>query len=126
MQISADESLLFIKSFIDDANSWADVEKQIKEHNLKSVLRGEDYVLLHNWWHEKQSSLMNEYQLASNLEFWAKGGTFQTHLDGFFAVPFNILLQEAKSRNWNIKKVGEGLIISPPQLSPIWVRAFNE
>ncbi len=119
MQISSAQSLDFIKEFIDNSNNWAEVEKQILEHNFKDVLRAEDYIQIHTWWHEKGATLLSDYTLASEIDFWAKGGTFKTHLDGFFAIPVNYLINEARIRNWQFQEFPSSMIIKPPNNKPI-------
>ncbi len=119
MQIPLPSSLSFIKEFIEKANSWAEVENFIKEHNFNTQMGASEYAQIHGVWHQKVASMMDDHKLASDIEFWAKGGDFKTHLDGFHAVPMEILLDEVIARGWKTHYLPTGKIINPPNYAPI-------
>lgn len=106
------------KRLLEISATWPEVKIGLKDLGLDNNLNASDYQILSNLWHKKEAGKLSDASLIEELSFWAKGGGFNNHYNGFNAIPQNILISEAKIRNWQMKNMPSGaVIINPPNKS---------
>ena len=105
-------------SLAEKAASWQQVRQQLKKEKLE--INPENMQELINFWHNKEAEKLTDKQLTDELEYWANGGSYKTHLRGYNAIKPAVLIKNAGNRNWFVKKLKNGeFIINPPNSLPL-------
>lgn len=103
------------------AASWQQLRQQLKKERLE--ISPENMQKLINFWHNKKAEKLTDKQLKDELEYWANGGSYETHLRGYNAIKPDALVKNASSRNWFVKELKNGeFIINPPDSLPLRIK----
>lgn len=107
------------------AGTWHELRHSLQERKLDLTLGPEDMEILRDAWHTRLTQAMSDAALVQELTFWAQGGGFDSHLDGFQAVPPTALLDEARNRNWFVRRLPSAAIVNPPEHKPITLKTID-
>ncbi len=102
--------------------SWHEFKAELDKQGITQLLDTDSMNQIIDMWQENEASHIADYKLCDELDFWAKGGSYKTHLEGFLAIKPIILVKEAQKRGWFVKELGEKFIINPPDKSPIIIK----
>lgn len=82
------------------AGTWHEFKTSLTERGLDLQLGPADIDDLRDQWQALQAKQLTDHSLHQELVFWADGGTFAGHLDGYQAINPGMLLTEAERRGW--------------------------
>lgn len=106
-------------ALLNGAGTWYELRDSLKERGLDSHLSAAEKQDLLSAWHAREARGLTEAKLADELAFWAGGGTFDKHLDGWQAVSPRALVDEAKRRGWFVRSLASGAVVNPPEGRPL-------
>lgn len=107
------------------AGTWHELRHSLQERKLDLALGAEDMQILRDAWHTRRTQAMPDAALIAELAFWADGGGFDSHLEGFQAVPPAALLEEAQNRDWFVRRLPSAAIVNPPEHRPITLKNLD-
>lgn len=110
-------------ALIGTAESWQDLMRRLERDGFKDDLSPADEAALRALWQEWCAGQLSDTDLVRELRFWAEGGDFRDHLQGFNAVPPHALVAVAKTRGWLVKSLPSAVLVNPPVGRPIRLRA---
>jgi hypothetical protein len=112
-------------ALLSGAGTWHELRRSLQERKLDQALVPEDMQALLDAWHARRTAAMSDGELTRELSFWGGGGGFDSHLDGFQAVPPAALLREAVSRAWFVRHLPSAAVVNPPSHKPIMLKAID-
>lgn len=104
------------------AGTWHELRRSLGDRKLDQMLSPAEMQDLLTAWHERRAAELDDDTLVSELAFWADGGTFETHLEGWQAVDPAALIDAAKHRGWFVRQLPGGAIVNPPTRKPLVLR----
>ncbi len=107
------------------AGTWHELRRSLQERKLDQAMGPEDMRVLLDAWHTRQTNGMSDTILTRELLFWANGGSFETHMDGFLAPPPAALLEAALARRWFVRRLPSGALVCPPDHPPISLKSID-
>lgn len=119
------EALAKALLLLDGAGTWHELRRSLDEQGLTPNLRPEDTLVLLDAWHKRAAATLDDPTLIRELTFWADGGSFDAHLDGWQAVRPAALVEEAARRGWFVRRLASGAVVNPPGSKPLMLRALD-
>ncbi|MFA7430818.1 MAG: hypothetical protein WCZ23_11730 [Rhodospirillaceae bacterium] len=110
---------------LEGAGTWHELRRSLDEQVLTPQLSANDTQTLLDAWHRRQASRLDDAALARELAFWADGGTFDTHLDGWQATRPAALVEDAARRGWFVRRLASGAVVNPPQGKPLMLKSLD-
>lgn len=110
---------------LDGAGTWHELRRSLDEQTLSPRLGPEDTQTLLDAWHKRQAARFDDAALIRELAFWADGGSFEAHLDGWQATRPAALVDEAARRGWFVRRLPSGAVVNPPQGKPLMVKGLE-
>jgi len=101
------------------AGTWHELRRSLQDRNLDTALSPAEMQDLLAAWHMHQATRLSDTELTEELLFWARGGTFETHLAGWQALSPEALVEEADNRGWFVRRLPSGAVINPPGRPPL-------
>lgn len=115
----SDEAFRDAEALLERADTWPGFQRQLRDIGLSSALSAADMEALRDLWLARRAAGFADARLAAELRHWAQGRGFNTHLEGFHAVPPAALAAEAQRRGWFVRSLPSGHLVSPPDGSPL-------
>lgn len=110
---------------LDGAGTWHELRRSLDEQTLTPRLSPDDTQTLLDAWHKRQAARLDDATLTRELAFWADGGTFDSHLDGWQATRPAALVDEAARRGWFVRRLASGAVVNPPEGKPLMLKALD-
>ena len=99
--------------------SWPGLKAKLEAQDVAEALGAEGLFTLMEAFLARATATLPDKRLAEELSFWADGGTYTTHLQGFQAIPPRALVKEAEKRGWLVKTLPQKTLVSPPEGKPL-------
>lgn len=119
------EALTKALLLLDGAGTWHELRRSLDEQVLTPRLSPADLQTLLDAWHKRQAARLDDTTLARELAFWADGGTFDAHLDGWQATRPSALVEDAARRGWFVRRLASGAVVNPPNGAPLMLKALD-
>lgn len=119
------EALTKALLLLDGAGTWHELRRSLDEQVLTPRLSAADFQTLLDAWHKRQAARLDDAALARELAFWADGGTFDAHLDGWQATRPSALVEDAARRGWFVRRLASGAVVNPPNGAPLMLKALD-
>lgn len=119
------EALSKALTLLDGAGTWHELRRSLQEQGLEARLAPEDMQHLLGAWHARQARRLDDAALVGEIRFWAEGGRFETHLEGWQAVSPAALVEEAARRGWFVRRLASGAVVNPPEGKPLMVKSLD-
>jgi hypothetical protein len=113
------------RRLLQGAGTWHEFKTSLDERRLDLALGPMDMDLLRREWQALQAQRMDDPLLTRELAFWADGGSYDTHLDGFQALSAGALLDEAERRGWFVRRLASGAVVNAPTGKPLMLRGLD-
>lgn len=110
---------------LDGAGTWHEFKTSLNERALDKMLAPADLDRLRDGWQARQARSLDDHTLTLELTFWADGGSFDSHLDGFQAIGPGALLDEADRRGWFVRRLASGAVVNPPDTKPLMLKGLD-
>jgi hypothetical protein len=107
------------------AGTWHEFKTSLAERRLDLALGAADMDLLRRDWQAQQAQRMDDNTLTRELRFWAEGGSYDSHLDGFQALSPGALLVDAQRRGWFVRRLASGAVVNAPIGKPLMLRGLD-
>lgn len=107
------------------AGTWHEFRRSLEERGLDKALHPDDMLDLMAAWNSRRAGALTDAALTQELEFWAAGGTFDQHLEGWQAVSPAALVAEAEQRRWFTRRMASGAVVNPPVGKPLMIRSLD-
>ena len=109
-------------TLLEGAATWHEFRRSLHEVGLESALSAAEMQTLLHAWHRRQSASLGDAGLVEELAFWAGGGSFEAHMEGWFAPSPRALVEEAEARGWFVRHLPGGALVNPPQGAPLHLK----
>ncbi len=113
------------RRLLQGAGTWHEFKTSMSERRLDLALGPMDMDLLRREWQALQAQRMDDNTLTCELRFWAEGGSYDSHLDGFQALSPGALLDEADRRGWFVRRLASGALVNAPTGKPLMLRSLD-
>jgi hypothetical protein len=108
------------------AGTWQELRQILVQSGLAESLGADGMQDVADAWNALRLTKMDALELAQELKFWAEGGRYETHLQGFAAIPPEMLVARAKELGWFVNHLGSGgVVVNPPVGRPIFIKLLK-
>ncbi|OPZ77803.1 MAG: hypothetical protein BWY78_00861 [Alphaproteobacteria bacterium ADurb.Bin438] len=119
MKLDKNDAISLCAFLFDKVKNITELKAQIDLMNLKDPLGSDGLLTVIDYYQQHALNKFKDEDLIKEIMFWAEGGSYKTHLDGFNAFSPKALITNAKKRNWIIKELPNKILISPENYPPI-------
>lgn len=114
-----------IYDMMGDVKSFQELKAKMEKQGMTDMIDTELMDRIAAEWNAREAKKLPEGTLMQELDFWAQGGSFSSHLKGFNAIPPTTLVTEAKSRGWFVQQMGPKAIVNPPAGKPLILKGIK-
>ncbi len=118
-----DDAMHRARAMLSAAPSWQELRRRLDADGLTNRLGAGALDVLLGEWHRKTAAELDDATLAGELRFWAEGGGYDSHLQGYNALPPAVLVDEAARRDWFVRRLGSGALVNAPDGKPLVIKA---
>ncbi len=108
-----------LSDLIAASDSWQGLKSKLEALGLTERMGADGMAEVARAWSMMAATALTDPQLISELRHWADGLGYREHLQGFEAIPPEVLAQEARRRGWFVRDMPSALLVSPPGVPPV-------
>ncbi len=122
MKFNKNEAISMCAYLIDKVGALSELKDQMRSLHLTEVLGSDGVMTVIDIYQQYVLSRYSDTKLIEEILFWAEGGSYETHLDGYNAMSPKALVKEAKKRGWLVKELPQKTLISSREFPPLTLK----